>query len=86
MSGALKREGKPISDAVITVSRTGRAFTTSTDGRGRFDFTDRMPPGKYAVIITGYGVSEKYASVATTDIAVSLGSGENVRDIALDSK
>ena len=86
MAGVLTQGGKPIPGAVITITRTLRTFSATTDGEGKFAFTDPLPLGKYAVIITGPAVPEKYGLTGTTDKAVALVAGKNVGDLALDSK
>jgi hypothetical protein len=35
----------PVSDVLVTAGALGHAFTTRTDGRGRYEF--RVPPGRY---------------------------------------
>ncbi len=86
VTGVLTLDGKPVAGASITIAWKLRAFTATTDVEGKFAFTDAIPPGQYAAIITGAAVPGKYGSTETTDIAVSLAVGKNTHDIELKSK
>jgi hypothetical protein len=86
MFGVLTLDGKPVTGASITIAWKDRAFTATTDAEGKFAFTDALPLGKYAVIITGAAVPVKYGSTETTDLAITVVAGKNVSDLALKSK
>ena len=53
LSGTLTLDGKPYSGVTVAIAGGKRAFAATTDSEGNFTIADSIPPGAYAVVVTG---------------------------------
>jgi outer membrane biosynthesis protein TonB len=74
-SGTVTLKGKPVAAADITLVSLGtgkpRVFTATVDD-GKYQFADAVPAGKYAVIVAGKGIPDKFQTTATTSLVMDL--------------
>jgi hypothetical protein len=86
-SGKITVGGQPPTEAEVTfVSLTQplpRVFTAKVNADGTYKCTEAIPPGKYAVIVTGKNVPAKYHLVTTSGLVVEFAAGANTHDFAL---
>ncbi len=92
LGGVITLDGQPLGKADVTlVSLTlskPRVFTAATDAAGQFAFPAELPPGTYAVMVTG-GVKPppaKYQSTMTSGVELVVKGGPNTADVKLQSK
>ena len=92
VSGGLTVDGKPAGDLEITFVTLGSAkplvFTAEVK-KGAYKFTDPLPPGEYAVMVTGGSkakVADKYQTVQSSGLTAEVKQGDNTFDFELKSK
>lgn len=87
LRGRVTLNGKPLADGeVIFVSLDQpkpRVFTAKIQADGQYAPMEVVPPGKYAVIVTGKGVPEKYQTTTTSGLRVEVQPPVFVFDINL---
>lgn len=86
VSGKLTLAGKPLAAGEVTIVSlnlpAARVFTTEVV-KGEFKFAEPIPPAKYAAIITGKDVPQKYHLVTTSELRFEFTPGPIQTDIAL---
>lgn len=87
VSGKVTVQGKPLAAGEITLvsldQAKPRVFTATVGADGSYAFKDAVPPGKYAVIIAGKGVPEKYTTTTTSALTFEVKAGANTQDVEL---
>jgi hypothetical protein len=86
VSGKITFAGKPLPEGEVTFVSLNQPLPrvfTATIKDGEFKFTEALPPGKYAGMVTGKGVPEKYHLVSTSGLRVELAAGANTTDLVL---
>jgi hypothetical protein len=85
LSGKVTFNGQPLAAAEVTLVTLDqlkpRVFTTPVQA-GNYSFAE-LPPGKYAVIVTGKGVPEKYQTTLTSGLTVEVKAGGGSHDLEL---
>ena len=86
VGGKITFAGKPMAEGEVTVVSLNlplpRVFT-ATIKDGTFKFTDAIPPGTYAAMVTGKGVPEKYQLISTAGLRLEFAAGANTTDLVL---
>lgn len=86
VGGTITLAGKPLAEGEVTLVSLNqplpRVFTAQIKD-GRYLFKEAIPAGKYAAIVTGKGVPEKYHLVSTSGLTLELAAGENSADLVL---
>jgi hypothetical protein len=86
VSGKLTLAGKPLAAGEVTIVSlnlpAARVFTAEVV-KGEFKFAEPIPPAKYAAIITGKDVPQKYHLVTTSELRFEFTPGPIQTDIAL---
>lgn len=86
-SGVVSLKGKPLDAAEVTLVSLGqgkpRVFT-ATVADGKYRFADAVPAGKYAVVIAGKGVPDKFQSTATSSLVLDLKADGGPFDFTLE--
>lgn len=86
VSGKITLVGKPLPEGEVTFVSLNQPLPrvfTATIKDGEFKFKEAIPPGKYAGMITGKGVPEKYHLINTSGLRVELAAGANATDLVL---
>jgi len=86
VTGSITLDGQPLAGASVTFAGGKRAFTAITDAGGRYAVTDPIPPGQYAVIVTGAAVPAKFHTTDTSGLVLEVMAGKNNQDLRLQSK
>jgi hypothetical protein len=60
-----------------------RVFTTPIGADGTYAFKDALPPGRYAVVVTGKGVPAQYQTTTTSGLVFEVKAGANEQNIEL---
>jgi hypothetical protein len=88
VAGAVTLGGKRLAAIDVTLVSLGlaapRVFTVTTKIDGTYTIVEPVPPGKYAVMLTGKVVPAKFTSVTTSPIVVTLAKGENAVSFDLE--
>jgi hypothetical protein len=86
VSGKVTLAGKPLPAGEVTVVSLNlavpRVFTAEVV-KGEFKFAEPIPPGKYAAIITGKDVPQRYHLVSTSELRFEFTPGPIQTDIVL---
>jgi outer membrane biosynthesis protein TonB len=86
-SGTVTLKGKPVAAAEITLVSLGsgkpRVFTATVDD-GKYQFAEAVPAGKYAVVVAGKGVPDKFQTTATTSLVMDLKAAAGTFDFSLE--
>src|SRR5262249_15341441 len=86
VSGKLTLAGKPLAMGAVTIVSLNlqlpRVFTAEIT-KGEFKFAEPIPPGKYAAIITGKDVPQKFHLVTTSELRFEFTPGPIQTDIVL---
>lgn len=87
LSGQVRYKGQPLTAGEVTMVSLDlpkpRVFTAAIGKGGSYAFAERLPPGRYAVIVTGKTVPEKYATTTNSGITFDVKPGRSVHDIDL---
>jgi hypothetical protein len=86
VSGTITLAGKPLVEGEVTIVSLNQPLPrvfTATIKDGRYLFKDAIPPGKYAGMVTGKGVPEKYHLISTAGLMLELAAGANTTDLVL---
>jgi hypothetical protein len=87
VTGKVTVAGQPPAEAEVTfVSLTQplpRVFTAKINADATYKCAEAIPPGKYAVVVTGKNVPAKYHLVNTSGLVVEFTAGANTHDFAL---
>ncbi len=79
VSGVVTLDGKPLSGVDVTAvslgQRVPRVYTATADAAGAFTLPAGVPGGKYAVMVTGKGVPEKFTTVGTSPLRTEVMAG-----------
>ena len=86
VSGKVTLAGKPLAAGELSIVSLNlpkpHVFTTAVKDGG-YKFAEAIPAGKYAAIVTGKGVPDKYALVNTSGLTVDLKADTNDANIVL---
>jgi hypothetical protein len=86
-TGKVLFRGKPLPAGEVTFvsldQAKPRVFTAAIGADGGYAFKEAVPPGKYAVIITGKGVPAQYQTTTTSGIVFEVKAGANEQNIEL---
>jgi hypothetical protein len=86
VGGRVTLAGKPLATGKLTLVSLNqllpRVFTAEVT-KGAYQFAKPIPPGKYAAMVTGPGVPEKYALASTSALLFEFAPGRNAADLAL---
>jgi hypothetical protein len=79
VNGVVTLDGKPLAGVDVTAvslgQRVPRVYTATTDAAGAFAFPAGVPAGRYAVMVTGKGVPEKFTTVGTSPLRTEMSAG-----------
>ena len=84
VAGTATVKGKPIKGGTLMLMslENGSTGQGTIDRKGKFEFTDPIPPGKYTVFFAGVRVPDKYQSETSSDYKVTVTEGSN--DLKID--
>lgn len=92
VSGKLTVDDKPADEAEVTFVQTGspkpQVFTAKVKG-GSYRFSEPLPAGDYAVMVTGSAkskIADKYQTVQSSGLTAKVKEGSNSIDLKVVSK
>lgn len=85
--GTVTLKGKPLDEADVTLVSLGqpkpRVFTAAV-AAGKYQFADPVPAGKYAVVVAGKGVPDKFQTTATSSLVLDVKADAGPYDFNLE--
>lgn len=87
--GKVTLDGKPLAAGevmLVSLSLPKPRIFTAKVTQGTYHIADPLPAGKYAVIVTGQGVPEKFHTTLTSSLVAEVASGPNELNLDLKSK
>ncbi|MFO0825362.1 MAG: carboxypeptidase-like regulatory domain-containing protein [Gemmataceae bacterium] len=87
LSGKVSVQGKVVAGGEVAFVSLDlakpRVFTATTQADGSYKFTELLPPGRYAVIVNGKGVPDKFTTTTTSGLVITVKAGSSTQDIDL---
>lgn len=87
LSGKVMLKGKPLAGGEVALVSLDlpkpRVFTSAITPDGSYKFAEALPPGRYAVIVSGKGVPEKFTTTTTSGLVIIVKAGASTQDIDL---
>jgi hypothetical protein len=89
LSGTVKLDGQPLAEGevmAVTLDLPRPRVVSAKVTNGTYSFADELPVGKYALLVTGKGLPEKFGTTLTSGLRIEVASGPGELNLDLKSK